>query len=87
MAMAFERWADRIAATDDEQSRRELLAELGAWRAARLTDIPALRDAAFAMSRIYALMGSHQDAVREARALLSLCHTVPPASEEEIDQV
>ena len=87
MAMAFERWADQIAATEDEQSRRELLAELGGWRAARLTDIPALRDAAFAMSRLYALTGNHQDAVREAHALLSLCHTVPPASQEEIAQV
>jgi len=80
----FERWTERIIAAEDERSRRELLAEIGQWRAAHLTDIPALREAAYAMSRLYAVLGDHQGATREAKSLLSLCQTPPLAMEEEL---
>jgi hypothetical protein len=80
----FERWTERIIAAEDERSRRELLAEIGQWRAGHLTDIPALREAAYAMSRLYAVLGDHGSATREAKSLLSLCQTPPLAMPEEL---
>ncbi len=80
---SFDKWTNRIAAAADEHSRRAVLAEIGAWRAAKLTDVPASRQATFAMSRLYALLGDHAGAVREAHSLLSLCQTPPEATHEE----
>ena len=77
-------WSARIEAAADTLSRQQLLAEVGAWRAAHLTDIPGLRGAAFAISRLYMLLGLRDHAVREARALLSLAQTPPEASNEEL---
>ncbi|MBW1879382.1 MAG: hypothetical protein JRJ84_13545, partial [Deltaproteobacteria bacterium] len=82
--MPFERWTERIIAAEDERSRRELLAEIGQWRAGHLTDIPALREGAYAMSRLYAVLGDHEGATREAKSLLSLCQTPPLAMPEEL---
>jgi hypothetical protein len=84
--MAFERWTVKLTHADGEPGRRELLAEIGAWRAAHLTDIPGLREAAFAMSQLYKMLGDHEAAVREARSLLSLCQTTPVATKEERQQ-
>lgn len=82
--MPFERWNDRIAAAGDERARRQLLAEIGRSRAGHLTDIPALREAAFAMSRLYQALGEHEAATREAKSLLSLCQTPPLATGDEL---
>ena len=79
----FDKWTDRIAAANDDASRRAVLAEIGAWRAAKLTDVTASRQATFAMSRLYALLGDHAGAVREAHSLVSLCQTPPEASRDE----
>ena len=39
-------WSDKVAAAGDEASRRALLAQIGAWRASRLSDVVAQRHAA-----------------------------------------
>jgi len=81
----FDKWSGRIAAAGDEHSRRAILAEIGAWRAAKLTDVAASRHATFAMSRLYAMLGEHDQAVREAHSLLSLCQTAPVATRDETE--
>jgi len=83
--MSFERWKSRIEDAQDENARRRLLGEVGVWRAAHLADVPGLRDAAFAMSNLYGLIGDEDGAVREARALISLCQTPPLAMKEEFE--
>jgi hypothetical protein len=83
MPTSFEMWNTRLTEANDEISRRKLIGELGVWRAAHLSDIPAMRSAAFAMSRLYMLVGDHPSAVNEARSLYSLCQTAPVATGEE----
>jgi hypothetical protein len=82
---SFDKWSGRIAAAGDEYSRRSILAEIGAWRAAKLSDVAASRHATFAMSRLYAMLGQHDQAVREAHSLLSLCQTPPVATRDETE--
>ncbi|TNE89787.1 MAG: hypothetical protein EP330_10285 [Deltaproteobacteria bacterium] len=77
-------WEERIAAANDDAERRRLLAELGGWRARNLGDVMALREAARAMSSLYALLGDNAAAVREAESLVSLCQTHPVASPAEL---
>jgi hypothetical protein len=77
-------WEERVAAANDETSRRRLLAELGGWRARNLGDILALREAARAMASLYALLGDNSAAVREAESLVSLCQTHPAAGAREL---
>lgn len=79
-----EMWSDRISAADSEESRRELLSEAARWRAKHLGDVSAMRRATFAIARLHALVGDRERAVGEAKQLLSLCQTSPPASDEEI---
>ncbi|MEZ4319325.1 MAG: hypothetical protein R3F61_17560 [Myxococcota bacterium] len=81
--MAFERWSSNISSATDPGAQRSLLAEIGTWRTSNLTDIPGLREAAFAMSNLYAKLGERDAAVREARSLMSLCQTTPVATAEE----
>jgi hypothetical protein len=83
MSSKFEIWNNRITEATDELSRRKLIGELGMWRAAHLSDIPAMRSSAFGMSRLYMLVGDHASAVREAHSLYSLCQTAPEATREE----
>lgn len=83
MGAPFERWTARLQAAADADAQRGLLAELAMWRAQRLTDVPASREATFAISRLHMLLGDRDDAVREARSLLSLCQTPPEATAEE----
>jgi hypothetical protein len=83
MSEPYVRFAERMDRATDHVQRRTLLAEIGMWRAGHLTDIPALRDAAYAMASLHAALGEHDSAVREARALLSLCSTPPMAGGEE----
>ena len=54
------------------------------WRVSHLTDIPAMRSAAFAMSRLYMLVGDRDNAVSEAKTLFSLCQSAPVATKEEL---
>jgi hypothetical protein len=79
MKTPFARWSDRIAAATDERSRRQLLAEIGAWRARNLGDVTALREGAFAMASLYELLGEAERAAQEAGSLVSLCLTSPEA--------
>lgn len=83
MSTSFQMWNIRLTEAADEISRRKLIGELGVWRAAHLADIPAMRSAAFLMSRLYQLVGDHQSAVNEAGSLYSLCQTAPVATGEE----
>ena len=85
MTGTFDKWSGRIAAASDEESRRAILAEIGAWRAAKLADVAASRHATFAMSRLYAMLGEHDQAVREAHSLMSLCQTPPVATRDETE--
>ncbi|NCG18198.1 MAG: hypothetical protein GWP91_04195 [Rhodobacterales bacterium] len=73
------RWTDAIAAANTDDARRRLLSEVGMWRATRLTDIEASREATFALSQIHSLLKERDKAVSEARQLLSLCQTQPLA--------
>lgn len=84
MAAAFEQWNARIEATVEPADRRALLAEVARFRAQHLGDVAASREATFAMSRLHRLLGEEDAAVREARALLSLCQTAPRASDEQV---
>lgn len=83
MATSFDHWSDRIGAANEPAARRALLAEVATWRARNLVDILAMREATYAVSRLHALLGDHEAAVREARSLVSLCHTSPAASAEQ----
>jgi hypothetical protein len=81
-----DRWNERISAATSADARKELLSEAARWRAQNLSDLPAVRAATLAISRLHALMGDKDRAVGEARQLLSLCQTAPEASPEEFDQ-
>jgi len=83
MSTPFDRWAPKLTAATDEASQRALLGELGMWRASRLGDVVAVREATFAMSQLHMSLGQRDAAVHEARSLLSLCDTHPAASREE----
>ena len=83
MTSPFSRFTDRMIAAEDEPSRRELLAEIGRWRAGHLTDVTALRDAAFAMARLHMLLGQRNQALHEGQSLVSLCQTPPEVSQED----
>ena len=83
MSTSFEMWNIRLTEASDEIARRKLIGELGVWRAKHLSDIPAMRSASFAMSRLYMLVGDHASAVKEAHSLYSLCQTAPVATAEE----
>ena len=85
MALAHSPYEEQITGAEDEHARRRLLAEIGGWRARNLADIVVLRQAAYAMARLYALVGESEGAVREANSLVSLCQTHPPAPAEELD--
>lgn len=84
MSFGNDPWSDRIAKIQDDGPRRALLAEIGLWRASRLTDIQAARQATYALSRLHWLLREKEAAEREARQLLSLCQTPPRASSEDI---
>lgn len=77
-------WSDKVAAAGDEASRRALLAQIGAWRATRLSDVVAQRHAADAMARLHNALGDNAAAEREARSLVSLCQTHPKAQAGEL---
>lgn len=78
-------WTDRIAQSQEPAERRALLAEVAGWRARHLGDIPATRAATLAISKLHRLLGDEESAVREARSLVSLCHSSPVASEAEYE--
>lgn len=82
MTSPFPQWRDRIADARDERARRALLGEIGVWRAQRLTDLPAQRDAAWALSELYHRLGETDPAAHEAQQLLALCKTPPAAAKE-----
>ncbi|MCB9680016.1 MAG: hypothetical protein H6733_00965 [Alphaproteobacteria bacterium] len=82
MATPFTQWSARIAEARDEHARRALLGEIGLWRAQRLGDLVAQRDAAYALSVVYERLGEHPHAVHEADQLVALCRTAPPAPRE-----
>jgi len=82
--MSFHRFDDRLTQANDPDAQRALLGELAAWRAQHLTDVPALREAAFAVSKLYASLNDNAGAQREAHALVSLCQTSPAASAEQL---
>lgn len=82
--MPFEHWNSKRTAAADPATQQSLLAEIGAWRARNLTDIPGQRDAAFALSKLHKALGNEADAIREARTLLSLCQTPPEANKGEL---
>ena len=85
MSFGNDPWSDRIAKINDDGPRRALLAEIGLWRASRLTDIQAARQATYALSRLHWLLREREAAEREARQLISLCQTPPRASGEDLD--
>jgi hypothetical protein len=78
------RWSNEIAAANDDVTRRRLLGEIGLFRARHLTDVPAQREAAGALARLYNLLGERDQAEKEARGLISLCQTPPVASKDEL---
>lgn len=82
-----ELWSERVAAAGTEDARRELITEAARWRAQHLDDVPAMRRATFAISRLHALVGDRDKAVGEARQLMSLLQTSPDATEEEVSAV
>lgn len=81
--MPFERWNDALQSANDHDARQSLLAEIAGWRARNLTDIPGQREAAWAIAQLHRGLERKDDAVREARSLLSLCQTPPVASKAE----
>jgi hypothetical protein len=83
MSRPFARWSQPVQAAKDGAAQRALLRELSVWRATNLGDIPGARDATWGICRLYIGMGEAERALREARALLSLCETSPPASGDE----
>ncbi|MGC6513204.1 MAG: hypothetical protein ACON4N_01820 [Myxococcota bacterium] len=84
MTAPFGTWADRLATAGDEASRRAMLAEIGAWRAGRLTDMNAQRHASWALSSLYAQLGDHAQAANEGQQLLALCQMPPKVSKAEM---
>ncbi len=75
----FSQWDDAIDAAQDEIARRRLLGEIGRWRAAHLTDVPALRAASWALSTVHEALGDRAAAEHEAAQLIELCRVSPAA--------
>ncbi len=65
-------WKARVDQARNEADRRALLAEVGRWRAARLTNLEAQREASFAIARLYAALGDNERALAEAKQLQNL---------------
>jgi hypothetical protein len=84
MATPFDPWSARIAAAHEAAERKSLMTEISYWRATRLGDLRAQRDASFALARLHSLNGDSAAAIREAQSLVSLCQSPPPASAEEL---
>lgn len=82
MSRTFGAFADKIASAQTETARRQLLGEVGVWRAQRLTDIAAQRQAAHALSELHHLLGDTERAVHEAEQLVQLCRVAPEAAKE-----
>ncbi len=76
-------WIAKIEAAADERSRRELLGEIGLFREKHLMDVPAQREAAWALSEVYHLLGQRDQAVHEAEQMRSLCLASPEVVGEE----
>ncbi len=83
--MSFQRFEDQISTAADDGAQRALMSEIARWRAGQLSNVPALRDAAFAMSRLFVLLGDQESARREAHSLVSLCQTPPEARKAELN--
>jgi hypothetical protein len=83
MTGPFGQFDARIAEAANELSLRTALGEIGLWRAQRLMDIPAQRQAAYALSVVYEKLGEARQAAHEAEQLVALCKTTPVASREE----
>jgi hypothetical protein len=75
----FETWSQRVAAVQEEEGRRALLAEIAVARARSLGDVPATRQATWAMATLHRELGETDKAVAEAQQLVSLCQTPPAA--------
>lgn len=86
MSAVMKQWSDDISGATDEASQRALLGRIGVWRATKLSDMVAQRQAAGAMARLHQLLGDNPSAEREARSLISLCQTHPPAPKEHLQQ-
>lgn len=82
--MAFEQFSSQIAAATDEAARRALIIEIARWRHTHLMDIPAQREAHWALSRLYEDIGDRAAAAREAEGLVSLCLTPPEPARGQI---
>lgn len=82
MIAPFTVWPSRVAAATDERALRGLLAEIGRWRLDRLSDLHAQREALWAMSQTYHLLGDHERALHEANQCLSLVRMPPVAARE-----
>ncbi len=75
----FDTWSHRVASVAEEESRRALLAEIAVARARSLGDVPAMRQATWAIAQLHSLLGEKGKAVSEAQQLVSLCQTPPAA--------
>lgn len=84
MSRAFTQWRDRVQAASVEHAQRALLGEIGMWRAQRLTDVSAQREATWALAELYRRLGEGERANHEAQQLLALCRTPPAASREAL---
>jgi len=84
MTKPFSTFAPALADAKDEASQRRLLAEVGVWRATRLTDIPAQREAAYALATLFHRLGDLPNAQRESEQLLVLCRTHPAAPKRDL---
>ena len=84
MSGVMTRWSQEIDAAQDDAARKALLGRIGVWRATQLSDIAAQRQASAALARLHSLLGNDASAEREARSLVSLCQTHPPAPREDL---
>lgn len=86
MTTPFPTWDARVRTARDERTRRTLLGEVGLWRARRLTDLPAQREATWALSELHRLLGEPERAAHEAQQLLALCRTAPRPPREVLTE-
>ena len=84
MPTPFNHWSPRITAAEELSTRKALLTEIAYWRATRLGDIPAQRDASYGLARLHSVLGDPASAIREAQALVSLCQSPPEAAGEDL---
>ncbi|MCB9664749.1 MAG: hypothetical protein H6732_11595 [Alphaproteobacteria bacterium] len=82
MTTPFTTWDARVRGARDERARRTLLGEVGLWRAQHLTDLPAQREATWALSELHRLLGDRERAAHEAQQLMALCRTAPRPARE-----